>query len=336
MKTVIQIKNLKKYFPVIKGILRKKYLYIKAVDDISFSIEKGETFGLVGESGSGKSTIARLLLRLIEPTEGQILFNGHDITKLDKRELRKVRKNMGIVFQDPASSLNPRSTVYDTLFRPLQLHKIPKDEAEERIHKVLRSVNLGEELLSRYPHQLSGGQQQRVSIARAIILNPEFVVLDEPTSALDVSVQAQILNLLLDLQEEFKLTYLFISHDLSVVRYISDRIGVMYLGNLLEIAPTDELYSHPSHPYTVGLISSAPILNPRLRSRKKLLLSGEPPSLINPPSGCPLHPRCPFAKPVCREKKPELVEIRRNHFVACHRANEIDFDEYLSGEIFRR
>jgi len=332
MRAVIQVKNLKKYFPIVKGIFKKRYSYIRAVDDVSFSIEMGETFGLVGESGSGKSTIARLLLRLIEPTDGEILFKGKDITKLNKEELREVRKNMGIVFQDPASSLNPRNTVYDTLLRPLKLHGIPKDEGEERIHKIMKSVNLGEELLGRYPHQLSGGQQQRVSIARAIILNPDFVVLDEPTSALDVSVQAQILNLLLDLQREFRLTYLFISHDLSVVRYISDRIGVMYLGNLFEIAPTEKLYSHAFHPYTVGLVSSAPILNPRLRSRKKLLLSGEPPSLINPPSGCPLHPRCPFAKPICKEKKPRLIEVEEDHFVACHRTGEIDFSEFLGGE----
>jgi len=329
MKELIKVKNLKKYFPLVKGIFRKRYSFIRAVDGVSFSIKKGETFGLVGESGSGKSTIARLLLRLIEPTEGEIWFKGKDITQLNHMELREIRRNIGIVFQDPASSLNPRTTVRGALLRPLQIHKVPKEKAEEKIRDIMRKVNLGEELLNRYPHQLSGGQQQRVSIARAIILNPELVVLDEPTSALDVSVQAQILNLLLDLQEEFKITYLFISHDLSVVRYISDRIGVMYLGHMFEIAPTEELYTNPLHPYTVGLISSAPNLNPRLRGRRKLLLSGEPPSLINPPAGCPLHPRCPFAKQICKEQKPELVEISKEHYVACHRAGEIEFKEYV-------
>ncbi len=328
LNPLIQVNSLKKYFTITKGLIRKEKRYIRAVDGVSFEIYPGETFGLVGESGSGKSTIARLLLRLIEPTDGGILFEGKDITKIHGKELRSVRRKMGIVFQDPASSLNPRSTIRGMLMRPLQLHGVPKEEAETLIAETLEKVNLGSELLDRYPHQLSGGQQQRVSIARAIILKPKFVVLDEPTSALDVSVQAQILNLLLDLQEEYNLTYLFISHDLSVVRYISDRIGVMYLGNLFEVVSTEELYENPLHPYTVGLLSSAPSLDPHMRGRRKFLLSGEPPSLINPPTGCPLHPRCPFSARICQEEKPALMEVGKGHFVACHKAGELDFSEY--------
>jgi len=322
METLVRVDNLKKHYSFAKGLLRKQVFNVKAVDGVSFDIKRGETFGLVGESGSGKTTMARLALRLITPTANTIYFDGADIFRASGRELAALRRKTGIVFQDPAASLNPRATILDSLRRPLEVHGIPKAEQAGLIAETATRVAMGEELLSRYPHQLSGGQQQRASIARAIILHPEFIVLDEPTSALDVSVQAQILNLLLDLQQEYNLTYLFITHNLSVVRYVSDRIGVMYLGRLMEVAPTDELYADPVHPYTIGLLSSAPSLSPRERERRKLMLSGEPPSLINPPPGCRLAPRCPFKTDVCERVLPELAEIKPGHYVACHRAGE--------------
>jgi oligopeptide/dipeptide ABC transporter ATP-binding protein len=329
MEPIIRVDNIKKYFTISRGLIKKKVINIRAVDGVSFDIKKGETFGLVGESGSGKTTIARLVMRLTEPTENTVYLEGKDIFQARGRELREIRRRMGMVFQDPAASLNPRSTLWDSIKRPLEIHGYKEAEIKAMVDETIKRVALGKELLSRYPHQLSGGQQQRASIARAIILKPEFIVLDEPTSALDVSVQAQILNLLLEIQEEYNLTYLFITHNLSVVRYISDRIGVMYLGKMMEIASVEEIYNNPLHPYTVGLLSSAPALSPRYRNRRKLILSGDPPSLINPPAGCRLHPRCPYNAEVCRKEIPELREISFGHWLACHRAGELDFTGIL-------
>ncbi len=325
MDKILQVQNVKKHFTMARGLIRKKVLTVKAVDDVSFDLYRGEVFGLVGESGSGKTTMARLVLRLTEPTENSILLDGTDIFKARGKSLAEVRKKMSVVFQDPAASLNPRTTIGDSLQRPLDVHGVGAEEAKRRIAEVTAQVSLGEELLSRYPHQLSGGQQQRASIARALVLEPRLLVLDEPTSALDVSVQAQILNLFLDLQTRYDLTYLFITHNLAVVRYVCDRIGVMYLGKIMEIAPVDNLYNRPLHPYTMGLLTSAPVLDPRLRNRRKIMLSGEPPSLINPPTGCRLAPRCPYAKDRCHQAEPPLEEIEPGHWAACWRVREIEY-----------
>ncbi|MDY0235355.1 MAG: ATP-binding cassette domain-containing protein [Gudongella sp.] len=329
MNSLVKIENLKKYYRIDKGLLKKKSYYVKAVDGISLSINKGETVGLVGESGSGKSTVARLLLNFTTPTENTIYFDDIDIFKANKSEKKSIRKKIGIIFQDPAASLNPRSTVYESLKRPLEINGTAKKDIHSYIMNTLELVNLGEELLYRYPHQLSGGQQQRVCIARAIILNPEFLVLDEPTSALDVSVQAQILNLLLEIQAEKGLTYLFISHNLSVVRYISDKIGVMYLGQLMELGKVEQIYKNAMHPYTIGLLTSEPIYSPKDRGRKKLILEGEPPSLMNPPVGCRLATRCPFSKDICNHENPAFREIEPEHFVACHFAEVLDYSMYV-------
>ena len=325
MDKILEVQNVKKHFTMARGLIKKRVMTVKAVDDVSFDLYRGEVFGLVGESGSGKTTMARLVLRLTQSTENSILLDGTDIFQARGRVLSEVRRKMSVVFQDPAASLNPRTTIGDSLRRPLEVHGVPVEEAQNRIAEVTEQVSLGRELLSRYPHQVSGGQQQRASIARALVLEPKLLVLDEPTSALDVSVQAQILNLFLDLQTRYDLTYLFITHNLSVVRYVCDRIGVMYLGKIMEIAPVDDLYSRPLHPYTMGLLSSAPVLDPRMRNRRKLMLSGEPPSLINPPTGCRLAPRCPFAEEACHEAVPPLEEVEPGHWVACRRVREIDF-----------
>ncbi|MBA7554192.1 Oligopeptide transport ATP-binding protein OppF [subsurface metagenome] len=281
MEKIIEIRNLKKYFSLKKGLFKKKITHIKALDNINLDINEGETMGLVGESGCGKTTLGRSILKLIELTSGSIFFEGSDTSKASGKSLKELRKKMSVVFQDPFSSLNPRLTIKTTLVRPLVINGVKTEMIDSIIKEVIHKVNLGEELLFRYPHQLSGGQQQRVSIARAIILKPKFLILDEPTSSLDISVQAQILNLLLDLQEEYRLTYLFISHDLNIVNYISDRIGVMYLGKLIELAPVYEINANPRHPYTLGLFSSSPVLSPKFRKRKKLILAGAPvPSII--------------------------------------------------------
>jgi len=327
-QNIVEINNMKMYFSIKKGLIKKSVQYIKAVDDVSFTIREKETVGLVGESGSGKSTLARVILKLSDAAENSVLFEGKDITKLKGNDLKYFKKNTNMVFQDPASSLNPRKTVRQILKRSLEVYKYPKDNMDELINEMLDKVELGLDFGDRYPNQLSGGQQQRVAIARAIILKPKFIILDEPTSALDISVQAQILNLLLDLQENDNLTYLFITHNLNVVRYISDRIGVMYLGKLVEIGPTDEVYNRPKHPYTQGLMDSSPTISRRFRNRKKFELNGEIESMINTPNGCRLNRRCPFAKEICKIENPKMLEVGKDHFVACHFADKIDLSIY--------
>jgi len=319
---IIEVKNLKKYFPIKRGIILSKHVGdVKAVDDVSFYIRKGETLGLVGESGCGKSTVARTIIRLLEPTDGQIIFDGIDITKLSNKDLRKIRKDMQIIFQDPYSSLNPRMTVSEIIGEPLEVHGIVRNsqEKEKRVQELLELVGLAPYHATRYPHEFSGGQRQRIGIARALALNPKFIVADEPTSALDVSIRSQIINLLQDLQKEFKLTYLFISHDLAVIRHICDRIAVMYLGKIVEIANNDDLYNSPLHPYTQALLSAIPIPDPEVaEKRKKIVLTGDVPSSVNPPSGCRFHPRCPSVMDICSKEEPILKEINPGHFVACH------------------
>ena len=327
-QNIVEINNMKMYFSIKKGLIKKSVQYIKAVDDVSFTIREKETVGLVGESGSGKSTLARVILKLSDAAENSVLFEGKDITKLKGNDLKYFKKNTNMVFQDPASSLNPRKTVRQILKRSLEVYKYPKDNMDELINEMLDKVELGLDFGDRYPNQLSGGQQQRVAIARAIILKPKFIILDEPTSALDISVQAQILNLLLDLQENDNLTYLFITHNLNVVRYISDRIGVMYLGKLVEIGPTDEVYNRPKHPYTQGLMDSSPTISRSFRNRKKFELNGEIESMINTPNGCRLNRRCPFAKEICKIENPKMLEVGKDHFVACHFADKIDLSIY--------
>jgi len=314
---ILEVKGLLKEFDVRKGFWTKKAT-IRAVNNVSFTINEGETVGLVGESGCGKTTTGRMIVRLTEPTSGKIMFSGKDISSLKGKALKPLRKELQMVFQDPFSSLNPRMTVYDLLKRPLEIFKIAKtsEEKKEIALSILQDVGLKPEHLTRYPHEFSGGQRQRIAIARALILKPRFIVLDEPTSALDVSVQAQILNLLKHLRREFSFTYLLISHDLSVVRFLSDRIMVMYMGKLVEIAPTDELFKEPLHPYTRLLMNSIP--NPNPRNRKKLkLIEGDIPSLLNPPPGCFFSPRCPVKSPKCDKTFPELREVKKDHFVAC-------------------
>ncbi len=328
MKTVVKAVGVKKYFEIKEGILSKKN-YVKAVDDVSISIQQDETYGLVGESGSGKSTLGRLILRLIEPTEGKIYYKDKEITNLPPEELRHLRKKMQIVFQDPYSSLHPKKKILDIVGEPLLIHdKLDKKEIEERVAKMLENVGLLGEHMYRYPHEFSGGQRQRIAIARALILNPEFIVLDEPTSALDVSVQAKILNLLNDIKQKFNLTYLLISHNIAVVDYMSDKIAVMYLGKIVESGKRDDVIRRPLHPYTRALLSSVPIPDPKIaRTRKKIILKGEPPSPLNPPSGCRFRTRCPFAKEECGKKEPLLEDAENGHMVACHFWREIEEKE---------
>lgn len=314
--SLLVVKNLKKYFPV-KGFLFTKG-YVKAVDGVSFAVQKGSTLALVGESGSGKSTVGRLILRLIEPDSGEIIFDGIDIAKLRGRQLLEFRKRTAIVFQDPYGSLNPRMTVYDILKEPLDAHSIELEDEEDYIVKLLEKVGLGKEHLHRFPHEFSGGQRQRIAIARALALKPDFVVLDEPTSSLDVSVQAQILNLLRELQIQYNLAYLFITHDLGVVRYMANEVAVMYLGKIMEMSETENLFAKPCHPYTQMLLSSIPIPDYRVaKSREKVKIVGEPPSPLNPPPGCRFQSRCPFATDICRRDEPPLVDVEKSHLVAC-------------------
>ncbi|OGK95414.1 MAG: peptide ABC transporter substrate-binding protein [Candidatus Rokubacteria bacterium RIFCSPLOWO2_02_FULL_68_19] len=317
-EALLRVKNLKKYFPIRGGLFSREVARVHAVDDVSFDIYPGETLGLVGESGCGKSTTGRAILRLIEPTAGEVTFDGKNVTTLDKRALRGLRKEMQIIFQDPYASLNPRMTVGSIVGEALVIHKLAatKREREERVVKILETVGLSPDHLRRYPHEFSGGQRQRIGIARSLAVNPKFIVADEPVSALDVSIQAQIINLLEDLQKQFGLTYLFIAHDLSVVEHISTRVAVMYLGKIVELAPAKELYTNPKHPYTEALLSAVPIPDPTVK-RKRILLEGDVPSPIKPPSGCRFHTRCPIRVPACSEHEQVLKEISPGHWVAC-------------------
>jgi oligopeptide transport system ATP-binding protein len=320
---LLQVKNLKKYFPIKGGILSKTVGHVQAVDDISFDLYPGETVGLVGESGCGKSTAARTILRLIEPSDGEVFFEGQDILKLGKKSMRSLRRQMQIIFQDPYASLNPRMTVASIVGEPLEIHKIAKGRAkEESVANILEKVGLRPEHMRRYPHEFSGGQRQRIGIARALALNPKLIIGDEPVSALDVSIQAQVINLLEDLQHEFNLTYLIIAHDLSVVEHISDRVAVMYLGKIVELATDRELYQNPSHPYTEALLSAVPRPDPSIK-KQRILLPGDVPSPINPPSGCRFHTRCLYAKADCKTVEPALQDIGGGHYVACHYWKEV-------------
>lgn len=318
-ETILEVKNLKKYFPIRAGVFRRIVAWVKAVDDVSFNINRGETLGLVGESGCGKTTVGMTILRLYEPTAGQVLYGNKDISKLRGKELRKMRRKMQIIFQDPYSSLNPRMRIKNIIAEGIITHDIAKGrEAEHMVAELLKRVGLSPDQMNRFPHEFSGGQRQRIGIARALAVNPELIVCDEAVSALDVSIQAQILNLLEDLQKDFNLTYIFISHALNVVKHISDRVAVMYLGKIVEIADKKELFSNPLHPYTKALMSAIPIPDPELK-RERILLKGDVPSPINPPSGCRFHPRCPIADPkICSREEPELREVKPDHFVSCH------------------
>lgn len=315
---LLQVDGLKKYFPIKKGIFAREVGQVKAVDDISFHVYEGETLGIVGESGCGKSTTGRMLMRLIEPTEGQVMFNGKNLTSLSAEEMRQARRDIQMVFQDPYASLNPRHTVAQILEEPLIVHQIgTKAERRKKVIELLQIVGLSEYHANRYPHQFSGGQRQRIGIARALMTNPKLIIADEPVSALDVSIQAQVLNLMQKLQQELKLTYIFIAHDLGVVRHISDRVGVMYLGKMVELATSESLYEEPLHPYTQALLAAVPVPDPDFIKETKVL-QGDIPSPSNPPSGCTFHTRCPFAKDACRELVPALQEVRPGHSVACH------------------
>ncbi|MBE1552967.1 ABC transporter ATP-binding protein [Sporosarcina limicola] len=319
-ENMLEVHNLKKYFNMGKKLFSKEPALLKAVDDVSFTIKKGETLGLVGESGCGKSTTARTIIRLHESTEGKIILDGVDISKLKESELKSHRKKMQMIFQDPYASLNSRMTVKDIISEPLLVHQIgSKHERMDIIENLLHKVGLKKEHATRYPHEFSGGQRQRIGIARALAVNPDFVICDEPISALDVSIQAQVVNMLQDLQEEMGLTYLFIAHDLSMVKYISNRMGVMYLGKLVEIADSEEVYKHPAHPYTKALLASVPFLDPQAaKPEEDILLDGDLPSPLNPPPGCRFASRCKYAMDICKKEEPLLKEIGTNHLAACH------------------
>ena len=316
---LLDVEHLKQHFPIRRGILNTVTGHVHAVDDVSFSLREGETLGLVGESGCGKTTLSRTVLRLLDPTDGQIRFRGKDITRASRGKMRPLRSEMQMVFQDPFASLNPRKRVGQIIGGPLELHGVPRKEIRQRTADLLERVGLQREHINRFPHEFSGGQRQRIGVARALAVEPKLIVLDEPVSALDVSIQAQIVNLLEDLQDEFHLTYVFVAHDLSVVRHVSDRIAVMYLGKIMELSPAEELYAKPIHPYTAALLSAIPIPDPREnRRRDRIVVGGEPPSPVDPPSGCVFHTRCPRAQDICRAEVPPLTEYGAGHMSACH------------------
>jgi oligopeptide/dipeptide ABC transporter ATP-binding protein len=323
---LVEVRDVKKYFPIRKGLLQREVARVHAVDDVTFAVREGETLGLVGESGCGKSTLGRTIVRLLEPTAGQVLFQGRDISKLGRRELRPLRREMQIVFQDPYASLNPRKRVGAIIGSPLQIHGIGDAKSRRKqVRELLETVGLSPEHYNRFPHEFSGGQRQRIGVARALALRPKLVIADEPVSALDVSIQSQILNLLDDLQQEFQLTYVFIAHDLGVVRHVSNRIAVMYLGKLVELSPAEELYQRPIMPYTEALLSAVPIPDPDLsRARERIVLQGDVPSPINPPSGCRFHPRCRYMTDICREVEPPLTDYGNGHLAACHHPLNVD------------
>lgn len=326
-KTLVDVRDLKMHFPLTQGIVLQRVIgYVRAVDGVSFTIERGQTLGLVGESGSGKTTIGRTMVRLYKPTSGQILFDSVDLAKLNGEPLRQIRQRVQMIFQDPFASLNPRFTIGSLIAEPMHIYKVASSkEIRDRTLELLRVVGLRPEYIDRYPHEFSGGQRQRIAVARSLAINPEFVIADEPVSALDVSVRAQVLNLLQRLQQQFHLTYLFVSHDLSVVRHVADRIAVMYLGKIVELADRDELYAAPKHPYTKALLSAVPIPDPQIeKKRQRIILSGDLPSPIKIPSGCRFHTRCPMAQDICRELEPtfELKE-GREHYAACHFSEKV-------------
>lgn len=319
-RSLIEVENLVKYFPVRAGLFQRVVGWVKAVDDVSFTVKKGETLGLVGESGCGKSTVGRTMLRLLEPTSGKMLFNGKNVFELKGKELKDIRRDMQIIFQDPYASLDPRVAIGESIMEGLNIHNIgtPRERFEIMID-TLRKVGLEDYHARRYPHEFSGGQRQRIGIARALALRPKFIVCDEPVSALDVSIQSQVLNILKDLQEEFELTYLFIAHNFSVVEHISDRVAVMYLGKIVELTQRDELFLKPLHPYTQALMSAIPVPDPHLK-RDRIILKGDVPSPLNPPKGCRFHPRCQFATEICAQEEPMMRELGAGHYVACHHA----------------
>jgi oligopeptide transport system ATP-binding protein len=325
--TIFEVRDLKMHFPLTRGIIFQRVVgHVRAVDGVSFSIERGKTLGLVGESGSGKTTIGRTILRLYQPTDGQILFHQQDLSQMSGEPLRQMRKQMQMIFQDPFASLNPRFTIGSLISEPMYIYQIgSRQEIRERTEELLRVVGLRPEYIDRYPHEFSGGQRQRIVVARALSINPELVIADEPVSALDVSIRAQVLNLLQRLQRQFNLTYLFVSHDLSVVRHIADRIAVMYLGKIVELADRDELYASPQHPYTRALLSAVPIPDPKIeRQRQRIILTGDLPSPINIPSGCRFHTRCPMAQQICREIEPAFENKGGNeHYAACHFSEKV-------------
>jgi len=326
-EVLVSVRNLKKYFPVRRGVLRRQVGAVQAVDGISFDVYQGETLGLVGESGCGKSTAGRTILQLLEPTDGSVFYGDKDLTKLGKNDLRRARRHMQMIFQDPYASLNPRMTVGNIIGEPLQIHNLGNGRARrERVQELLKVVGLNPYFITRYPHEFSGGQRQRIGIARALATNPSFIVADEPISALDVSIQAQVVNLLDDLRAELGLTYLFIAHDLAMVRYISDRVAVMYLGRIVELSDRDEVFDHPLHPYTQALLSAIPIPDPDKEARRRrVILEGDVPNPANPPPACRFHTRCPYVTEICREVDPEFRNLgtgQRPHMVACHHAEK--------------
>jgi oligopeptide/dipeptide ABC transporter ATP-binding protein len=323
---LLEVRHVKKYFPIRKGILQREVAHVHAVDDVSFAVREGETLGLVGESGCGKSTLGRTVVRLLEPTDGQIVFQGTPIQNLGTRRLRPLRREMQMVFQDPYASLNPRKRVGTIVSDPMRIHNLgSRNDQKRRVGEILETVGLSPEHYNRFPHEFSGGQRQRIGIARALALRPKLIIADEPVSALDVSIQSQMLNLLDDLQNDFQLTYIFIAHDLGVVRHVSDRIAVMYLGKIVELSPAEELYTRPIMPYTEALLSAVPIPDPDLaEKRERIVLEGDVPSPINPPSGCRFHPRCRYATDVCRQIEPPLVDYGNGHLAACHHPLNVD------------